>query len=217
MPNGWYVNGYAPAYYATVQPNTTSVISETLGLPTGVTPGAYQITIPITDNQVTQNVTVTVNVSAAGIAGYIAPNAGPPTANEFTLTLTNQGTVQDTFNLSVVGPLAQVATIKSSTGPLAAGTRLGNIPITLNPVNYVIPANTPLQIQATSTYNPNVQLLASATVQVPQTKSVTSAIVPSPTSVNTQPGNSESAFRRHQYGECPGFLYRRRSPAPPDL
>jgi uncharacterized membrane protein len=200
LPNGWYVNAYAPAYYTTVQPNTTAVLGETLGLPVGVTPGPYQITIPVTDYQVTENVTVTVNVSAAGIAGYIAPNAGPPTANEFTLTLTNQGTVQDTFNLTVVGPLAQVATIQSSTGPLAARTTLGNIPITLNPVNYVIPANTPLQIQATSTYNPAVQLLASATVQVPQAKSVTSAIVPSPASVNTNPGTANLLFEATNTG-----------------
>ncbi len=49
LPNGWYVGNYAPAYYATVQPNTTSLISETLGIPVGATPGPYQITIPITD------------------------------------------------------------------------------------------------------------------------------------------------------------------------
>ncbi len=84
--------------------------------------------------------------------------------------------------------------MKSSTGPLAAKTSLGNIPITLNPVNYVIPANTQIEIKAVSTYNPNVQLLATATVQVPQSKSVTSAIVPSPTSVSTNPGTANLLF-----------------------
>jgi uncharacterized membrane protein len=195
LPNGWYVNGYAPAYYVTVQPNTTSLITETLGLPVGVTPGPYQITIPVLDYQApTQNVTVTVNVTAAGIAGYIAPGSAPPSPNAFTLNLTNQGSVTDTYNLSVVGPLAQVATIEASTGAVAAGGRLSNIPITLNPVNYVIPANTQLEIKAVSTYNPNVQLLATATVQVPQSKSVTSAIVPSPTSVSTSPGTANLLF-----------------------
>ena len=200
LPSGWYVNGYAPAYYVTVQPNTTSVISETLGLPVGVTPGPYQITIPVTDYQATQNVTVTVNVAAAGIAGYITPNVGPPTANEFSLNLTNQGSATDTYNLSVVGPLGQVATIESSTGPIAAKAGSYNIPITLKPVNYVIPANTQLEIKAVSTNNPSVQLLATATVQVPQTKSVTSAIVPSPISVSTNPGTANLLFEATNTG-----------------
>ncbi len=200
LPNGWYVNAYVPAYSVTVQPNTTSVISETFGLPVGVTPGTYQVTIPVTDYQVTQNVNVTVNVSSAGIAGYITPNVGPPTANEFSLNLTNQGSATDTYNLSVVGPLAQVASIESSTGPIASRAGSFNIPITLKPVNYVIPANTLLEIKAVSTNNPSVQLLTTATVQVPSTKSVTSAIVPSPTSVNTNPGTANLLFEATNTG-----------------
>ncbi len=216
LPNGWYVNGYAPAYYATVQPNTTAVISETLGLPTGVTPGAYQITIPITDNQVTQNLTVTVNVSPAGIGGNIAPNAGPPTANEFTLNLTNQGTVQDTFNLSVVGPLAEVASIQSSTGPLAAGGRLNNIPITLNPVNYVIP---PTRRFKSGRHRPTIRTSNSwraLPFKCRRPRASASAIVPSPTSVNSNPGTANLLFEATNTGNVLDS-YSPRSPEQPDL
>ena len=80
LPNGWFVGSYSPAYYTFVQPNTTSQITETIGVPRGAAPGPYQITIPVVYGSFVQNVSVTVNVSNAGVGGYVSPNPGPPTS-----------------------------------------------------------------------------------------------------------------------------------------
>ena len=192
LPNGWSIGSYVPAYYANVQPNTSTILTETIAVPRGTTPGPYAITIPVQDGSVTENLSVTVNVSGAGMQGYISPNAGTP-ATAFTLTLTNSGTAQDTFNLSVVGPLAQAASIESSV-TLAAGASSPSIPITLHALNYVLPANAQLQIQAVSKNDPNVVVVFPATVTLPATKSVTAAITPSTTNVSTNPGTVNLLF-----------------------
>jgi len=136
-------------------------------------------------------------VSSAGVTGSINPFPGTPTSS-FVLTLINTGTAQDTFNLSVVGALAEAASIQSSV-ILAAGAQQ-NIPITLNAVGYVLPSSVQLQIKAVSKNDPNVFAVISDPVTVPSDKSVTATIVPSPVSVNSNPGTANLLFEATNTG-----------------
>ena len=97
------------------------------------------------------------------------------------------GQVTDTFNLSIVGPLSQAASIASNV-TLAAGAQQ-NIPITLNPAGYLVASNVLLQVSAVSQTVPAVQNVFSTTVAVPSSQSVSASIVPSPSSVSSAPGS----------------------------
>ena len=198
LPAGWSASSYYPAEPVEPQPNATSTVVGTLSVPAGTTPGIYPLTIPVTNGTTHQNVTLSVKVSSAGVTGYISPGSGT-TNNTFVLNLTNTGNATDTFNLSVVGPLVEAASVPASV-KLAAGASQQNIPITLSPVNYVIPSSTQLQVRAVSTHDPNVFGVFSATVTVPSTKSVKSAIVPSPTSVSSAPSVANLLFEATNTG-----------------
>ena len=198
LPTNWSVGTYTPAYYVTLQPNATALITETISVPRGTTPGPYQVTIPVQENgAATQSLSVTVTVSGAGVGGYISPNTGPPTSG-FLVALTNFGTAPDTFNLSVVGPFAQTASIQSSV-TLASSAEV-NVPITFNSPNYVAESNALLQIKAVSQSNSNVQYLMAATVTVPSSKIVSSSILPSSTTVNPTPGTANLLFDADNLG-----------------
>ena len=112
------------------------------------------------------------------------------------------GSVTDTYNLSVQGALLEAASIQSTAGPIAAGLS-SQIPITLKPVNFASPGNYTLQIQAVSQTNPSVMAYATATVQVPGSKSVSAAITPSPASVSALPGSATLLFQVTNTGNVP--------------
>jgi probable HAF family extracellular repeat protein len=193
FPAGLSAGIYTPAYYATVSPNASAAIVGTLIAARGTTPGSYPLTIPVQDGSTIEDLSLTVNVSSAGVQGNITPNPGT-TASHFVLNLTNNGLAQDTFNLSAVGPLAQAASIQP-TVTMAAGVSNQQIPITLGAVNYILPANAPLQILAVSQNDPNVQAVIAAAVTVSQNKSVTASILPSTTAnVTTAPGSVSLLF-----------------------
>jgi hypothetical protein len=197
IPSNWSVGSYTPAYYATIQPNGTALITETLFVPVGTAPGAYQVAIPVQGGSITQSLSITVNVSGAGVGGYISPNSGPPNSG-FLVNLTNTGMTQDTFNLSVVGAFAQAASIQP-TVTLASLAQM-SIPIAFTAPNYLVQSNTPLQIRAVSQNNSNVQDLMSATVTVPAAKSVSSSILPSATTVSLTPATANLLFEAANTG-----------------
>jgi probable HAF family extracellular repeat protein len=191
LPNGLAVGTYQPTSYETIGPNLSSSISGTITAQRGTTPGSYPITIPVHVGSTSQDLSLTVNVSSAGIQGYISPSSGP-VGPGFILALSNIGQQQDTFSLSVVGALAQAASIKSSV-TLAAGAQ-ATLPITFASLNNVLPANTQLQIRVVSQNDPNAQAVYSATITVGQSKSVTAAIAPSPASVPGTPNSVSLVF-----------------------
>src|SRR5439155_815625 len=127
-----------PSYQVLAQPNVPATVTGTFIPARDATPGQYPIVIPVVYNALTHNVSVTVNVPGPGVTGFITPNPGTP-ASSFVLTLFNSGTATDTFNLSIVGPLSQAASIASNV-TLAAGAQQ-NIPITLNPAGYLVASN----------------------------------------------------------------------------
>jgi probable HAF family extracellular repeat protein len=193
FPAGLSAGGYTPAYYTTVSPNASAAIVGTVFAARSTTPGSYPLTIPVQDGSTIENLGLTVNVSSAGVQGNISPSSGT-TAAHFVLNLTNNGLAQDTFNLSVVGPLAQAASIQP-TVTMAAGAVNQQIPITLGAVNYILPSNAQLQILAVSHNDPNVQAVIAATVTVSQNKSVTASILPFPHAyLTTAPGSVSLLF-----------------------
>ena len=176
-PTGLGYGGYTPAASIHLLPNLSGSFTGFVSAQRNTTPGIYPLTIPVSDNYgIKQNLSLNVRVSSAGVSGYISPGSGD-TNTTFALLVTNQGLAQDTFNLSVVGPFAQSVSVPA-TVTLAAGATNGNIPITFNPTNYIIPADTKLQILAVSQNDPAVQMLFPATVTVKKSQSVTAAILP---------------------------------------
>jgi hypothetical protein len=138
-----------------------------------------------------------VNVSSAGVTGVISPNPGIP-SSAYALTLFNTGTAQDTYKLSVVGPLAQAFSIPPSV--TVAGAQQSNIPVTITSPKYLTQGSFVLQIRAVSQKDPSVQTVVSATINVPASYGVTSAIVPSSATVSTNPGSVNLLFNATNTG-----------------
>jgi probable HAF family extracellular repeat protein len=194
FPAGLSAGSYTPASSTTSLPaNASTAFVGTIVAAKGATPGSYPLTIPVQDGPFIEDLSLTVTVSSSGVQGAISPASGPA-ASHFTLSLTNTGLAPDTFNLSVIGPFAQGASI-ASTVTLATGATSQPIPIALNTANYILLANTPLQILVGSQNDPNVQAVISATVTVAQSKSVTASILPLTTAyVNAAPGSVTLLF-----------------------
>ena len=190
--NGWSI-GFQPTNQPFVLPglNNTVTLTGTLTLPNsnpGTAPGSYPIDIEVFYGSLVVNVPLTVNIVANGVTGYISPGSGAPNAG-FSVVLKNAGTSTDSYNLSVLGPLAEVASIQSSSGPVNAGQTVQLPAITFKPVNFVAPGNQSLIVQAVSQGNSAVRITMSATVQVPGSQSVSAAINPTPASVPATPGS----------------------------
>jgi probable HAF family extracellular repeat protein len=192
IPSGLSINTYQPTYYAQLSPNLSGSIMGTIFATRGAAPGSYPITIPVQAGATIENLSLTVNVSSAGVGGYISPNPGPSSGN-FTLILTNTGQQQDTFNLAVVGPLATAASIQP-TVTLAAGATNQSIPITLGNLGFVLSSSAPLQIKAVSQNDPNAQALIAATVTFQPSKSVSAAFTPTTAGVSSTPGSATLLF-----------------------
>ena len=206
-PSGWQIN-WTPTYSPLVQPGlgNTATITGILSLPpvfyNSTAPGTYTIPLQVQYyGQAPVNIPLTVNVIGSGVTAQIQPGSGSPQAN-FNLYLNNVGNTADTYNLTVQGPLQQVVTVQSPLGPIGAG-RSTQVPININPVNYLAPGNYTLQIAVVSQTNSAIQAIATATVTVSGTKSVSAAITPSPASVPATPGSVALLFQTNNTGNLP--------------
>jgi len=72
------------------------------------------------------------------------------------MTVTNTGTVTDTYTLALAGPGALVATLGATQVTLAPGASQ-IVPITTTAVNFAVPGGLPLIGIATSQGNPAVR------------------------------------------------------------
>jgi uncharacterized membrane protein len=199
VPNNWSLN-FSPGQFPSVSPglSNTLTVTGTISLPSNAAPGPYVFVVPVQSQSNTVNLSLTVNVVGNGVSGTINPNSGP-SSGTFALALQNIGSSQDSFNLSVIGPLSQAATIASSSGNIAPqGT--AQIPINLNPVNYLLPGSYPLQIKAVSQSNPAVLAVISGTVQITGSKGVSASMKPSSASVSTTPGSLSLLFNATNTG-----------------
>ena len=195
LPNGWQINWAPPNYNSPfVLPGlaNTATVTGTLQLPptfyNTTTPGTYTIPLQVQYySQTPVNIPLTVIVIASGVTSTISPGSGSPQSN-FVDAVYNVGSSRDTFNLTVQGTLAQVATVPATVGPIDVG---GNapVPIAINPVEFLSPGNYTLLVKAVSQSNPLVQTIAQATVTISGSKGVSAAITPSSASVQTTPGS----------------------------
>jgi hypothetical protein len=122
------------------------------------------------------------------------PSSGAP-RDSFQMTVTNTGNVQDTYNLSLAGPAALVASLGSTTVTLAPGDSQV-IPITTGTVNFAVAGKLQLAAIATSQTDPAVTASATASLNLPVSQGMTARFSP-PSRIIThgQPGQGQRQRR----------------------
>ncbi len=113
--------------------------------------------------------TLTVVSNGVNVGLSLATNSA---GNSFTMTVTNTGTVSDTFDLALSGPAALVASLAKTKVTLAAGASQ-TITITTKAVNFAVPGGLGLTATATSEGNSAVKSGASASLTVPSFQGLT--------------------------------------------
>ncbi len=129
----------------------------------------------------------TLSVLANGVSVSLNPGSGAP-GTTFQMTVTNTGTVADTYNLALAGPAAAVSTLAMSQVTLAPGASQ-MVSIITSAVNFADPGGLALSASATSQTNPAVQAAATATLSIPSTEGLTAQLNPS-VQVLSVPGSS---------------------------
>lgn len=139
----------------------------------GTAAGDYAFTVTavsVTESSVNDQVSSTITVSANGVDVEISPASSVPEST-FQLTIINTGEMEDTFDLSLSGPLAPSAKLDSNAVTLSPGASM-TVPITLDQIDFVYPDTMNLTATATSRGNTAVQESASALVTISETKGV---------------------------------------------
>jgi uncharacterized membrane protein len=141
-------------------------------------PGTYPFTVTATaaDNTSTTTIDGTLTVLPNGVSVRLTPATGAP-GSTFQLTVTNTGTVADTYDLTLGGPAALVATLGSSTVALAPGASQ-SIPITTTAANFAAAGPLQLVAAATSQTTPAVTASATTDLAVPNTTGMTALFAP---------------------------------------
>jgi uncharacterized membrane protein len=156
--------GTAPANY----PFTVTAVSTTKPSVTGATSG-------------------TLAVSANGVHVTLNPASGPP-GSTFQMTVTNTGSVADTFDLAVAGPAGLIATLGAAQVTLQPGASQV-VPITTTAVNFAVPGALSLIGTATSHSQPAVLDAATANLTIGTTTGLAAQFNPA-TQVLPVPGAS---------------------------
>ncbi|MCC6420670.1 MAG: hypothetical protein IT429_20725, partial [Gemmataceae bacterium] len=118
----------------------------------------------------------TATVVASGVNVALSPASGPPNS-PFQLTVTNTGQVHDTFDLSLTGPSALVASLDMSQVTLDSGD-FKVVPITTSTVDFALPGPLNLMGVAQSITNPAVRVGAAAALSIPATTGLTAHFDP---------------------------------------
>jgi uncharacterized membrane protein len=163
-------------------------IALSLAVGAGVAPGSYPFTVTATSNAATPymgSASGTLTVTATGVSVSLNKTTGAP-GDTFQLTVTNTGTVQDTYNLSLGEPASLVATLAMSTVTLAAG-KSTTIPITTGPVTFSDQGALSLMAVAASQTTPAVKASATASLTIPAMQGLTAQLMPA-TQTLAQPG-----------------------------
>ena len=149
-------------------------VTLTLTASTGTAAGALPFNVTATSTtHATTSATVsgTLNVLAAGVAVSLNAASGAP-GTSFQLTVTNTGAATDTFDLSLGGPAAVVASLGTPSVTLAPGaTQL--VTINTGAVNFAIQGALGLTATATSRTNSAIAASTSAALMIPATSGIT--------------------------------------------
>jgi uncharacterized membrane protein len=118
----------------------------------------------------------TAVVLANGVGLSLNPPSGAP-GGKFAVTVTNTGNVKDTFDLSLAGPAALVATLATKTVTLSPGASQ-SVAITMGAVDFALAGALNLTAMATSRGNPAVKLAATSSLSIPATQRFTAQFSP---------------------------------------
>jgi uncharacterized protein (TIGR03437 family) len=151
----------------------------TLTAQQGTAPGAKDFTVTGTsqaNNSVNGQASGTLNVVPNGVSVTLAPNQATP-GSTINLTVTNRGSVGDTFDLALGGPGALISTLGTSVVTLAPGASQ-IVPVTIGQAAFATLGTLTLQAVATSRGNSSVSALASAIVNIGIRRGVAAAFSP---------------------------------------
>ncbi len=154
-------------------------VTLTLTAPQGTKPGSYPFTVMATstnDKSETGTTNGSLKVTANGVSVSLDKSSGAP-GDTFEMTVTNTGTVTDTFNLTVGGPSALVAKLDTKQVTLAAGASQ-TVSITTSAVNFATQGALNLVAIATSQTNPAVTSQATAALTIPTTTGLSAKLTP---------------------------------------
>ncbi len=156
------------------------------------------------DSDTTDTANATVTVVDLGVAVALAPGT-PGAQDAFELTVTNTGRVEETYDLSLGGPVALYAQLASEAITLAPG-EFRTVAVTVAPLAEALPGELILAGIATARTNPAVQDAASVALAVTATQGLTAAFEPAAVELDTpgaaksllivrNTGNTEAAYR----------------------
>ena len=172
----------------------------TLAVQSGTRPGTYPFALTATstdDPSVTGTTDGTLTVTAGGVTVALNPGSAAP-GSSFQATVTNTGTVAETYKLALAGPAALVASLGMKQVTLAPGASQV-VPITTDAVDFAVQGSLPLMAAATSTTNPAIQGSASANLSIPSSQGMTAAFSP-PSQPLSKPGIATFLLMVHNTG-----------------
>ena len=154
-------------------------VTLTLYADSGTPPGDIPFTVTATaasDTSVKGTAQGTLAVVDSGVSVDLSPSSTSP-GGSLQLTVTNTGTLKDTFDLILGGPAALVAKLATSSVTLAPGaTQM--IPISTAAADFALPGSLGLTAIATSQSNPGVMQGASADLSIPTFAGMTAQFSP---------------------------------------
>jgi hypothetical protein len=139
----------------------------------------------------------TLTVTAGGVKVALNPGSGT-SGSSFQATVTNTGTVSETYNLALGGPAALVASLGMKQVTLAPGASQV-VSITTGAVNFAVQGSLLLTAAATSTTNPAIQGSASAELSIAQSQGMTAAFSPASHTLS-KPGMATFLLMVHNTG-----------------
>jgi large repetitive protein len=165
----------------TIQPGLSNAQQVSLSLTVAQGTAAAAALIPVravssTKNTVSDQKTATLNISGNGVRVALSP-ATALQGGTFQMTVTNLGNVSDTFDLSLGGPAAVIATLASPSATLAPNASQ-TVSIAVGPAPFATLGSLPIVAIATSRANTAVTANASASVTIPATLGVTAVFNP---------------------------------------
>ncbi|HEY2784103.1 MAG TPA: transglutaminase domain-containing protein [Fimbriiglobus sp.] len=171
----------------------------------GTAPGnlPFSVTATSATSSATGSATGTIAVVHYGVSVSLNKSTGAP-GDTFVATITNTGTMADTFALSVAGPAGLVASLGTASVTLAPGQST-TVPVTTGAMNFSVQGSVSLTVVAKSGGNAAVQGAASAGLLVGPTTGLAAAfqrnnqVIPIPGTADflllvNNTGNTEDAY-----------------------
>jgi hypothetical protein len=205
LPAG--VSGVFGQTSVTVPPGTGNFreVMLTLTAKTGSAPGTRSFTVSATSttSAVNGSAAGTLTVAQTGVSVLLDKTSGNP-GDTFHATVTNTGSVTDSFDLSVAGPGGLVASLGSASITLAAG-QSEIIAVTTGAAVFAVQGPMSLTVVAQSHTDPAVQASATATLQIAASTGLSAKfqrnnqVLPMPGSTDfilllNNTGNTEDAY-----------------------